>query len=218
MPDLSRRLVARAAGVVFGVRRAWYRLRYPRSTFGPGLQVIGRLKIGRGTRVEFGPDCRIRSKVIINGGGTAVIGGHTRLNGTWIVACDRVEVGAWGILSDCGITDADHHDLRPRVRHDPAGPRTTAPVTLGRNVWVGLGALVLKGAVVGDDSVVGAGSVVRGRVPEGVVVAGNPAEIVKKFRPEDRTSPSDVPMSGVTALPPRGETASRTSQRAQRPY
>jgi acetyltransferase-like isoleucine patch superfamily enzyme len=55
-------------------------------------------------------------------------------------------------------------------------------VTISDNVWVGLSALVLKGSTVGKDSVVGAGSVVRGQVPPGVVVAGDPPQILKRFK------------------------------------
>ena len=137
--------------------------------------------------VVVGADCRIRQRVVINGGGMVSVGEHTLLNGCWITAEQRVEVGAWNLLSDCGISDTDHHNLAPRDRHDRPGPRVTAPVTLGRNVWVGLGATILKGTVVGDDSVVGAGAVVRGPVPAGVVVTGNPARVVKEFRPNERS-------------------------------
>jgi acetyltransferase-like isoleucine patch superfamily enzyme len=179
-------LVARAAGIWFGARRAWYRLRYPRCTFGPGVLIIGRLRIRQGTTVRLGAHCRVRQRVIINGGGTVEVGAHSLLNGCWIQARQRVSVGEWTLLSDCGITDTDHHNLPPNVRHDRPGPRVTAPVRLGRNVWIGAGALLLKGADVGEDSVVGAGSVLRGTVPAGVLVAGNPAEVIKKFDESER--------------------------------
>lgn len=186
MRNYPNPLVAGAAAVLFGARLSWYRLRYPSSTFGAGVRIIGRLRIGKGTRVELGRSVRIRQKVILNGGGTIVVGEHTLLNGCWIQALERVEVGAWNLLSDCGVTDTDHHNLPPRLRHADPLPQVTEPVVLGRNVWVGLGAVILKGSAVGDDSVVGAGAVVRGRVPDGVVVTGNPATVVREFRPDER--------------------------------
>ncbi len=53
------------------------------------------------------------------------------------------------------------------------------PVTIGRNVWIGGGALILPGIAVGDNAIVGAGSVVTRHVPAGVTVAGNPARLLK---------------------------------------
>jgi len=172
---------------VFGVRRAWYHVRYPRVEIGPGVLLIGRLKVRHGTRVRIGAHARIRQTVVIRGGGEVEIGEHTLLNGCWIGARRRVSIGPWCLVSDCGITDSDFHNLPPRQRHEPAGAKALAPVTIGRNVWVGASALVLKGSVIGDDSVVGAGAVVRGTVDAGVVVAGNPARVVKTFAPEERT-------------------------------
>jgi maltose O-acetyltransferase len=70
------------------------------------------------------------------------------------------------------IYTADH----PR---DPAARKTGAefgrPVSIGQNVWIGGGAIILPGLTIGDDAVVGAGAVVTRDVPEGVTVLGNPA-------------------------------------------
>lgn len=56
----------------------------------------------------------------------------------------------------------------------PAGP-PAAPVTIGRNVWIGAGATLGPGVTLGDDAIVAAGAVVLGDVAEGATVAGNPA-------------------------------------------
>ncbi len=56
-----------------------------------------------------------------------------------------------------------------------------APVEIGDNVFVGMGARILKGARIGDDAVIGAGSVVTGEIPAGVVAAGNPARVVREL-------------------------------------
>ena len=70
------------------------------------------------------------------------------------------------------ILTADH----PR---DPVARKTGLefgqPVRIGRNVWIGAGALILPGVTIGDDALIGAGSVVTRDVPAGITVAGNPA-------------------------------------------
>ncbi|WP_341207353.1 sugar O-acetyltransferase [uncultured Sphingomonas sp.] len=70
------------------------------------------------------------------------------------------------------ILTADH----PR---DPAARATGAewgrPIAIGRNVWIGGGALILPGVTIGDDAIIGAGSVVTRDVRAGATVAGNPA-------------------------------------------
>ncbi len=75
------------------------------------------------------------------------------------------------------IYTADH----PR---DPDTRRSGAefgrPVRIGRNVWIGGGAILLPGVTVGDDALIGAGSVVTRDVPAGATVAGNPARVVAK--------------------------------------
>jgi acetyltransferase-like isoleucine patch superfamily enzyme len=53
------------------------------------------------------------------------------------------------------------------------------PVRIGDDAWVGFGAVILKGVEIGRGAVVAAGSVVASDVPEGTVVAGNPARVVK---------------------------------------
>ena len=74
------------------------------------------------------------------------------------------------------ILTADH----PR---DPATRRSGVefgrPISIGQNVWIGGGALILPGVTVGDDATIGAGAVVNRDVPNGATVAGNPARIIR---------------------------------------
>jgi maltose O-acetyltransferase len=65
------------------------------------------------------------------------------------------------------------HPLDPAVRR--LGLESGRPIRIGNNVWIGGGAIVLPGVTIGDDAVIGAGSVVTRDVPAGVVVVGNPA-------------------------------------------
>ena len=178
--------VRRVLNLVFAVRRGWYRVRYPSLEIGSGVLFIGRLRLRAGTRLVLGDRVRIRRTVIVNGGGRVEVGPDTLLNGCWIGSRELVTVGARCLISDCNISDNDFHNLLPRDRHAPLGPKAVRPVRIADNVWVGARAIVLKGSRLGADSVIGSGAVVRGEVPEAVVMAGNPAQIVRRFTDEER--------------------------------
>jgi acetyltransferase-like isoleucine patch superfamily enzyme len=77
------------------------------------------------------------------------------------------------------VTDADWHDIYDRSR--PIGKR--APVVLEQNVWIGDGSIVCKGVTIGENSVIGAGSVVTRDIPANVIAAGNPARPVRELDP-----------------------------------
>jgi acetyltransferase-like isoleucine patch superfamily enzyme len=93
-----------------------------------------------------------------------------------------------------GIADSDFHPLDPAQRmqdalalapyleNRPQRPALrTAPVRIRDNVWIGMGAVILKGVEIGENSVVAAGAIVTKSVPPNVVVAGNPAVVVKQL-------------------------------------
>ena len=97
--------------------------------------------------------------------------------GSRLSAARRITIGDGTMLaSGSYITDSDWHGLYNRVATGEA-----KPVTLGKNVWVGDNAIITKGVTVGDNSIIGARAVVLHDVPENVVVAGNPAKIIKKL-------------------------------------
>lgn len=78
------------------------------------------------------------------------------------------------------VTDADWHDIYDRTK--PVGQ--TQAVNLANNVWIGDGAIVCKGVTIGENSVIGAGSVVASDIPGNSIAVGNPARVVKQLDPE----------------------------------
>ena len=100
-----------------------------------------------------------------------------------------IELGARVLLAHgVQIFDNDSHPVDAEARRRDylavrsGGPReavSTRPVHIGNDAWVGFGAVILKGAKIGRGAVVAAGSVVVSDVPDGAVVAGNPARVVK---------------------------------------
>jgi len=73
------------------------------------------------------------------------------------------------------------HPLDPAIRRTEA--ETTAPITIGNDVWVGGGATILPGVTLGNNVIVGAGSVVTHSFPDNVIVVGNPARVLRENKP-----------------------------------
>jgi acetyltransferase-like isoleucine patch superfamily enzyme len=74
------------------------------------------------------------------------------------------------------IMDDDHHELLS----DPAKAKTFSTVTIKDHVWIGCNVTILKGTQIGNNCVVAAGSIVKGSFPDNVLLAGNPAKIIKQ--------------------------------------
>jgi maltose O-acetyltransferase len=61
------------------------------------------------------------------------------------------------------------------------GPELAYPVTIGRNVWIGGGAIIGPGVTIGDNTTIGAGSVVVKSIPANVFAAGNPCRVIREL-------------------------------------
>lgn len=103
------------------------------------------------------------------------IGADVGISGGSICAAYRVRIGDGCLFgADTMVVDTDFHPVdHPDRRHAaPPEPDERDAVTIGRNVFLGARVIVLPGAWIGDGAVIGAGSVVAGRVEAGTVVAG----------------------------------------------
>lgn len=96
--------------------------------------------------------------------------------GCVILDTAKVHIGAGTLLGPGVHIYCAEHSKDPDER--AAGLEVAKPVTIGENVWIGGGAIILPGVSVGANAIVGAGSVVTRDVPPGATVAGNPARAV----------------------------------------
>ncbi len=121
---------------------------------------------------------------IITPGSQIIIGKNVGISGTSICATKSVIIGNNVLIgSGCLITDTDAHPLNWQDRNNNCNEKTKrAPVVIGDNVFVGARSIILKGVTIGDGAVIGAGSVITKDVPEYVLVAGNPATIIKSLK------------------------------------
>ena len=76
------------------------------------------------------------------------------------------------------------HPVEPKLRS--RGLQFNLPVHIGKNVWVGAGAVILPGVTIGDNSVIGAGSVVTKDIPANCVAVGNPCRVLREIGEHDR--------------------------------
>jgi maltose O-acetyltransferase len=101
-------------------------------------------------------------------------------NNVTIVANERIMVGDNCQIGDqVAIYDCDFHEISPATRNRSPGP--TQPVVIGNNVWLGSRVMVLKGVTIGDNSVIGAMSLVTKSIPENCIAAGNPAKVIRSI-------------------------------------
>ncbi len=99
-------------------------------------------------------------------------------NNIGIIACERVSIGQDCLIGDgVMIFDSDFHAIAPGERHENTG--LCAPVYIGRNVWLGSRAIVLKGVTIGENSIIAPMSVVTRNIEANVVAAGIPARKVR---------------------------------------
>lgn len=118
-------------------------------------------------------------------GACITIGDHVGLSGTTICADTTVAIGSRvRIGANSVLTDTDFHPLAFRERQENPRAGISRPIIIEDDVFIGMHALILKGSHIGRGSVVGAGSVVAGTVAPGVVVAGNPARVVRELTGE----------------------------------
>jgi acetyltransferase-like isoleucine patch superfamily enzyme len=93
-------------------------------------------------------------------------------------ASERIEIGTSCLIGPfCYITDHDHGTEPSRLK--AVQSLRSRPVLIGNNVWIGAGAIILKGVTIADHAIVGAGAVVTRHVGMGEKVAGVPARLME---------------------------------------
>lgn len=148
----------------------------------------GKLSVGKNlvlcskseyTALGVSKRCIIRT---IAAGASIAIGNDCGLSGTSIVAASRISIGDECLVgADVLICDTDFHPINPEHRRFTVKGTKSSPVIIGHNVFIGARATILKGASIGDNSLIGAGSVVVSDIPPNVIAAGNPARVLRQI-------------------------------------
>jgi len=127
-------------------------------------------------------------------------GVYINFNCTFLDTC-TISIGARTLIGPNCSFYAASHPLYPFLRNGTQGPELGAPINIGEDCWFGGNVVVLPGITIGRGVTIGAGSVVTKDVPDFVVVAGNPARVIKHINvnapnPElDGSHGPEVPMA-----------------------
>ena len=155
-----------------------------RSTLEPGLVLGDRVKVYTWTEFNIEPT------------GAVEVGDDSTLVGVVFMCAESIRLGRRVIVSyNVTIADSDFHPRDPEQRqrdalaNAPEGDRSHRPAVIARpvviedDVWIGIGAIVLKGVHIGKGARIGAGAVVTKDVPTGATVVGNPARLIESGKP-----------------------------------
>lgn len=153
------------------------RIDQPLLATGHGVIELGRCHLGVPYAGFFSGYINIEAR---GAGALVSVGDGVVINNNACIIAERgsISIGADTLIGpDVFIADSDFHHLDRDKRL--SGAHTTSSVRIGRNVFIGGRVAILKGVTIGDDSVIGFGSVVTRSLPPGVIASGNPCRVMK---------------------------------------
>ena len=150
------------------------------------LEAEKREKMLKDMFAEIGEECYIEPPLHANWGGKHVHFGNrvyanfnlTLVDDTHIYVGDCTMFGPNVTVATAG------HPILPELREQAY--QYNASVRIGRNCWIGAGAVIVPGITIGDNVVIGAGSVVTKNIPDNVVAVGNPCRVLREISEHDR--------------------------------
>lgn len=135
---------------------------------------------------EIGENCYIEPPFHANFGGHHVhfgTGVYANFNLT-LVDDTHIYVGDYTMFGPNVVLATAGHPIAPELRK--RGYQYNAPIHIGNNCWLGTGVLVMPGITIGDNVIIGAGSVATKDIPSNVIAVGNPCHILREVNEHDR--------------------------------
>ena len=135
---------------------------------------------------EIGEGCYVEAPFYANWGGHHVhFGKNVYANyGLTLVDDTHIYVGDCTMFGPHVTIATAGHPIDPQLREK--GLQYNMPVRIGRNCWLGAGVIVMPGVTIGDNTVIGAGSIVTRDIPANVVAVGNPCRVLRPIGDRDR--------------------------------
>ncbi len=204
-----RRFLARLylGGWLFRINEAvgrlwlsWFRFIYPGLSVGAQPQIWGRFDVMMfpESRIAIGNHLHMvssssrsaitlfsRSSLTAFAGAQIEIGNGVGLNGTTVTSKKRIQIGDRTMVApNVIIVDSDFHaPWPPEARWTSSTADTDREVVIGKNVWIGMNTVILKGSTIGDNTIIGACSLVTGDIPANVIAGGSPAKVLRPLGP-----------------------------------
>lgn len=135
---------------------------------------------------EIGEDCYIEPPLHSNFGGKHVHFGksvYANFNLT-LVDDTHIYVGDYTMLGPNVVIATAGHPILPQLREKAY--QYNMPVHIGKNCWIGAGVIIVPGITIGDNVVIGAGSVVTKDIPSNVIAVGNPCRVLREVNEHDK--------------------------------
>ncbi len=173
------RLLVRARG-------RWMAMRHPALRRAPGLALSAgtAVQVAPGATIDIAPGFVARRDLTLTVQGRLSIGRGMFCNrGVMLAAMHDVVIGDDVRLGE-RVSIIDHNHIIEPLNDMAArfGAYEAAPIVIGDRVLIGANCVILAGSRIGDDAVIGAGSVVRGEIPPGVLAVGAPATVKRALR------------------------------------
>lgn len=140
----------------------------------------------KGMFAEIGDDCYIEPPLHANWGGHHVHFGknvYANFNLTLVDDTD-IYVGDYTMFGPNVTVATAGHPINPELREQAY--QYNIPIHIGKNCWIGAGAVITPGVTIGDNTVIGAGSIVTKNIPANVVAVGNPCKVLREIGEHDR--------------------------------
>ena len=146
-----------------------------------------RAEMLRAMFAEVGENCYIEPPLHANWGGHHVhLGRQVYANfGLTLVDDTHIFIGDYTMLGPNVVIATAGHPILPELRGERA-LQYNLPVRIGKNCWLGAGVIVMPGVTIGENSVIGAGSVVTRDIPPNVVAVGSPCRVLRPIGEHDR--------------------------------
>ncbi len=135
---------------------------------------------------EIGEGCYVEPPLRTNWGGRHVhFGNNVYANFNLTLVDDtHIYVGDYTLFGPNVVVATAAHPITPELRMPVT--QFNLPVHIGKNCWIGAGAIIVPGVTIGDNTVIGAGSVVTKDIPANVVAVGNPCKVLREITEEDK--------------------------------
>ena len=135
---------------------------------------------------EIGENCYLEPPFHANWGGAHMhLGDSVYANFNFTAVDDsHIYIGSYTMIGPNVTVATAGHPILPELREKAY--QFNMPVHIGRNCWIGAGAVIMPGVTIGDNSVIGAGSVVTKDIPANVMAYGNPCRVAREINEHDR--------------------------------